>query len=129
MTRKEKLQKELDEILAKEKAEQEVALLAAIKKSGVFQTFAEGTITRNLYWWDENSGKEIADGEYLTASEILGSPSFKKGEKVLLIADGDEETGKICSYRWYNTDDGLEGPSLDEDTAFVSDVKEIRKKV
>ncbi len=125
MTKKQELLKQLAEIEAKEKLEKEQQKEAKLRESGVYQIFAEGIISRSLYWWDENSGSEISDGDYLTAGEILGSPSFKKGDKVYLIADGNEDTGKISDYAWY-TDEGLDGPALSKDCEYVVDIKWLR---
>lgn len=122
MTKKEQLQKELAAIEAAERLEKERKEEEARIASGEGEIFAEGILTKSLWWWGENSGSEISDGEYLTASEILGRADLKKDQKmVLIMEDGD--------YFWCDEGEGLDGPRLEEDHELVKLIKQVREKI
>lgn len=93
MTRKQQLEQELAEIKKQEAAEEDRKERQSLLDQGFYAPLKRGKIKSTIWYLSEYDFKEISDG-YYTARQILGDPTFKKDDEVVLInCQGDK--------RWY----------------------------
>jgi hypothetical protein len=72
--------------IQKEEAEQKRILETQKNESlGLFKPLESAIVKNNIWYLSERSFQEIGDGEWYTASQILGSPTLKKGDRVVLM--------------------------------------------
>ena len=88
MTKKEQLQKELEEIERLESEEAENKRVEGLKNTGRGVVLKRAKCKYNLYYCSEYSFKEINDGFY-RVGEILGAPQLKKDDILVFVQDED----------------------------------------
>jgi hypothetical protein len=90
MTRKQQLENELAEIKKLEEAEAESRNHQSLIDKKLYVPLKRGKITSTIWYLTEYDFKEISD-DFYTASQILGKPTFRKGDEVVLIdCQGDK---------------------------------------
>lgn len=90
MTRKQQLEHELAEIRKQEKAEVESKNGQRLIDAGLYVPLKKGKITSTIWYITEYDFREISN-DFYTASQILGKPTFRKGDEVVLIdCEGDK---------------------------------------
>ena len=99
-------------------------------KQGLYVPLKTARIIKNMWYISENQFNEISNGWY-TASEFLGSPTFKRNDPIVLLKIDDND------YRWYpfnglthdyyGIEDNEYGISSDYENieSYITDIKDI----
>ena len=114
----ERLQREVEEQESRQKYEEEKANAVAC---GCYIPLATAIVKYNLYNKGERDFEEIGDSGWYTASQLLGSPHFKKGTKVVLLKIHEDFTG------WYSYKEDGEYYEIDGDQVGLEDSADVRE--
>lgn len=89
-------EKKLELEQLKKEVENEEALVSYLKEvaearqNGLYTPIATAIIKYSLYYKSERDFKELGDGDWYTANQILGDPHLKKDTKVVLLKINDD---------------------------------------
>jgi hypothetical protein len=65
--------------------------VADAKSSGLYIPIATAVVKNNLYYKSGRDFEELGDRDWYTAGQILGSPHFKAGTKVVLLKINEDD--------------------------------------